>query len=80
MIYTVTFSPSLDYVVSVKDFALGVVNRTAEEYLVPGGKGINVKLHCGTETEINGQGPAVSPEDIRRLYRSWIPRRRGQCW
>ena len=28
MIYTVTFNPSLDYIVSVDDFMLGRVNRT----------------------------------------------------
>lgn len=42
MIYTVTFNPSLDYIVSVKDFQLGLTNRTQSEQLVAGGKGINV--------------------------------------
>ena len=42
MIYTVTFNPSLDYIVSVDDFKLGRTNRTNSEYLLPGGKGINV--------------------------------------
>ena len=28
MIYTVTFNPSLDYIVSVDDFTCGIVNRT----------------------------------------------------
>ena len=42
MIYTVTFNPSLDYIVSVDDFKLGRTNRTSSEYLLPGGKGINV--------------------------------------
>lgn len=42
MIYTVTFNPSIDYIVSVKDFACGIVNRTTEELMLPGGKGINV--------------------------------------
>ena len=42
MIYTVTFNPSLDYIVSVNDFKLGRTNRTDSEYLLPGGKGINV--------------------------------------
>jgi len=44
MIYTVTFNPSLDYVVSVDDFTCGVINRTKEELLLPGGKGINVSM------------------------------------
>lgn len=42
MIYTVTFNPSLDYIVSVSDFKLGLTNRTNSELLLPGGKGINV--------------------------------------
>ena len=42
MIYTVTFNPSLDYIVSVRDFKLGITNRTSDERILPGGKGINV--------------------------------------
>lgn len=42
MIYTVTFNPSLDYIVTVNDFQLGETNRTASEQMLPGGKGINV--------------------------------------
>lgn len=118
MIYTVTFNPSLDYVVTVEHFTCGVVNRTKDERIFPGGKGvnvsmvlqnlghentalgflagftgrelqrlleergiktdfisvekgmsrINVKLRSDKESEINGQGPAVSEEDIARLY------------
>ncbi|MDO5402993.1 MAG: 1-phosphofructokinase [Eubacteriales bacterium] len=44
MIYTVTFNPSLDYIVSVKDFKTGRVNRTSTEIMFPGGKGINVSI------------------------------------
>lgn len=44
MIYTVTFNPSLDYIVSVDDFQLGKVNRTSKEIMNPGGKGINVSI------------------------------------
>lgn len=44
MIYTVTFNPSLDYIVSVKDFKLGLTNRTDSELMLPGGKGINVSI------------------------------------
>ncbi len=31
MIYTVTFNPSLDYLVTVDDFKLGLTNRTSSE-------------------------------------------------
>ncbi len=44
MIYTVTFNPSLDYIVEVKDFELGMTNRTSYEHMLPGGKGINVSI------------------------------------
>lgn len=118
MIYTVTFNPSLDYIVTVPELVCGRVNRTKEEKIFPGGKGINVsivlqnlglestalgflagftgeelrrlvekkgihadfipvesgmtrinvKLRAGEETEINGQGPAIKEEDIKKLY------------
>ena len=44
MIYTVTWNPSLDYMVSMDNFTLGSVNRTEREQLYCGGKGINVSL------------------------------------
>ncbi len=44
MIYTVTFNPSLDYIVSVKDFQLGKTNRTTKEQMLAGGKGLNVSI------------------------------------
>lgn len=42
MIYTVTFNPSLDYIISINNFQMGKTNRTAKEQMLPGGKGINV--------------------------------------
>lgn len=47
MIYTVTFNPSLDYIVTVDNFQLGMTNRTGSEQLLPGGKGINVSVVLG---------------------------------
>ena len=44
MIYTVTFSPAIDYVVDLDNFALGEINRTKKEKAYPGGKGINVSM------------------------------------
>ena len=44
MIYTVTFNPSLDYVVQTADLIPGRVNRTTEEHIYPGGKGNNVSV------------------------------------
>ena len=39
MIYTVTFNPSLDYIVAVDAFQLGMTNRTSVEQILPGGHG-----------------------------------------
>lgn len=47
MIYTVTFNPSLDYVVQMKAFKAGDINRAEKEMIYPGGKGINVALVLG---------------------------------
>ncbi|MTK10762.1 MAG: 1-phosphofructokinase [Clostridiaceae bacterium] len=42
MIYTVTFNPSIDYVIKVENFTAGTVNRVVDENKYAGGKGINV--------------------------------------
>ena len=118
MIYTITFNPALDYVVQVKNFTTGTVNRTVKENIFYGGKGINVsavlanlgypstalgfiagftgdeiergvktlgfssdfirvkegmsrinvKLKSNVESEINGMGPAITPEDVGILF------------
>ena len=44
MIYTVTFNPSIDYVVHTSSLALGAVNRSEGEAMYFGGKGINVSV------------------------------------
>ena len=112
MIYTVTFNPSLDYIIRVENLRLGVINRTYYENILPGGKGINVscvlaeldldstaygfvagsarlatygvdsdfievseglsrinvKVKSNEESEINGQGPKITDENIEALY------------
>lgn len=118
MIFTVTFNPSLDYIVRVDEMRLGIINRTNYEQLLPGGKGINVSIVLGNfghpsralgfsagvtgvaleklladagvdadlvhvkegftrinakvkaveETELNGQGPRIAPEDVNALF------------
>ena len=119
MIYTITFNPSLDYIVNCDDFRLGETNRVSKEIIFPGGKGINVsivlsnfgldttalgflagftgeeikklivekgirnemiqidngysrinvKLRSKQESELNGMGPRIDDESIRKLYR-----------
>ena len=44
MIYTITFNPALDYIVKMDNFNLGSVNRTKDEAVYAGGKGINVSI------------------------------------
>ena len=44
MIYTVTFNPSVDYVMHTDKLEYGIVNRSASEEIYFGGKGINVSL------------------------------------
>lgn len=118
MISTITLNPSIDYVVKVDNFQVEAVNRTSQEMVYAGGKGINVsmvlnnlgvqnqafgfvagftgqeikrlveahgvvsnfielkegasrinvKLKSAEETEINGQGPSISLQDLKELY------------
>ena len=44
MIYTVTFNPSLDYIVRADHFAVGEVNRTTYEQILEGGKGLQYPI------------------------------------
>ncbi len=42
MIYTITFNPAVDYVIKLDNLTVGQVNRTSNEEIYFGGKGINV--------------------------------------
>ena len=48
MIYTITFNPSLDYVLKVPELSLGKINRSENEKIYIGGKGINVSRVLNT--------------------------------
>ncbi|WP_181349629.1 1-phosphofructokinase [Thalassobacillus sp. CUG 92003] len=116
MIYTCTLNPSIDYVMHIERFEEGGLNRAAQTFYYPGGKGINVsrvlrrldtettalgfiggftgdfikrhlgdeaishnfietgqttrinvKLKAGSESEINGPGPAITAEQQHAL-------------
>ena len=57
MIYTVTFSPAIDYVVDLKKLEIGAINRSQGEHALPGGKGINVSIvlsNMGTKSIATG--------------------------
>ena len=69
MIYTVTFNPSLDYIVDVENFRLGMTNRTCSEQMMAGGKGINVSIvlqNLGIENTALGFIAGFTGEEIRR--------------
>ena len=70
MIYTVTFNPSLDYLVTVKNLQIGKINRTNTESVFPGGKGINVALMLNTlgiEAKALGFLAGFSGREVERL-------------
>lgn len=70
MIYTVTFNPSLDYIVTVKNFQTGMVNRTVDEIIYPGGKGINVSMvlkNLGFDNTALGFMAGFTGDEICRL-------------
>lgn len=69
MIYTVTFNPSLDYIVAVDNMQLGMTNRTSSEKLLPGGKGINVSTvlkNLGIDNTALGFTAGFTGEEIER--------------
>lgn len=76
MVYTVTFNPSLDYIVDVDDFTLGVTNRTTSELTLPGGKGINVSIvlrNLGIDSSaIYYSAGFIGEEITRRVQESGI--------
>ncbi len=70
MIYTVTFNPSLDYIVSVKDFELGKTNRTTKEQMLAGGKGLNVSTvlkNLGIENVALGFVAGFTGRELQRM-------------
>jgi len=72
MIYTVTFNPSLDYILKVDNFREGLTNRSNKEYIYPGGKGINVSIVLGTlgiENRCLGFVAGFTGEKIKELLR-----------
>ena len=69
MIYTITFNPSLDYIVEVNNLTLNATNRTSYEQMLPGGKGLNVSFvlkNLGFETTALGFLAGFVGEEIKR--------------
>ena len=69
MIYTLTMNPSLDYIVDVEQFHIGLTNRTTKEQMFPGGKGFNVSMvlqNLGMENTALGFIAGFTGEEIVR--------------
>lgn len=69
MIYTVTFNPSLDYIVKVDNIRFGETNRSTGEQMLPGGKGINVSVvlnNLGMPTTALGFIAGFTGDEIER--------------
>ncbi len=74
MIYTVTFNPSLDYVVQVEHFKNDTVNRTCEEYIYPGGKGNNVAVvvsNLGLKSRALGFKAGFTGEIMEKMLQTY---------
>lgn len=72
MVYTVTFNPSLDYIISLHGFQMGMTNRTMEEQMLPGGKGINVSTvlqNLGVENTALGFTAGFTGQEIERMVK-----------
>lgn len=76
MIYTLTMNPSLDYIVDVENFRMGLTNRTSAEQMLPGGKGLNVSMvlhNLGVETTALGFVAGFTGEEIvRRMQETGV--------
>ena len=69
MIYTVTFNPSLDYIARTPSLSAGTINRTHDEQVLAGGKGINVSIvlnNLGQATKALGFIAGFTGDEIVR--------------
>lgn len=69
MINTITLNPSLDYIVKVDSFKVDALNRSLEEQVYAGGKGINVSIvlkNLGVENTALGYIAGFTGEEISR--------------
>lgn len=74
MIYTVTFNPSIDYIVRLDSFTTGEINRVSYEQILPGGKGINVSIvlkNLGHESTALGFTAGFTGTAMRQMLESF---------
>ncbi len=70
MIYTVTFNPALDYILTVPPIEAGEVNRASAARLIYGGKGINVSVilrQLGVESTALGFAAGFTGDELEKL-------------
>lgn len=69
MVYTVTFNPALDYVVQIDEIVPGETNRSNNEHIILGGKGINVSVvleNLGIHSTVMGFCAGFTGKEIIR--------------
>lgn len=69
MINTITLNPSLDYVVKVDNFQADALNRSSDEQIYAGGKGINVSIvlkNLGVDNTALGYVAGFTGDEILR--------------
>lgn len=69
MVYTVTFNPALDYALLTDTVAIGETNRSHDEYILTGGKGINVSTmlcNLGVENTALGFIGGFTGQEIKK--------------
>ena len=72
MIYTITFNPALDYISNVKNFSVGQINRTQNEKILAGGKGLNVSIvlkNLGVENTAIAFIAGFTGEELERIIK-----------
>ena len=74
MINTVTFNPSLKYVIQIENMVLGRINRTKKENIYTGGKGNNVAVilsNLGLDNRALGFKAAFTGEAMEAKSREY---------
>ena len=69
MINTITLNPSLDYVIKVENFKADALNRSSNEQIYAGGKGINVSIvlkNLGVDNTALGYVAGFTGDEILR--------------
>lgn len=70
MIYTITLNPALDYIIKLKELVPNEINTSESEYILPGGKGINVSIilkRLDVESVILGFISGFTGKEIQKL-------------